>query len=345
MSKRRIRRAAGLVASLIAVSLAWQGFGAGLATTAAAASADDVTVIRYFNNRGSVSIYEIADALGWLKDKHIRIESEGYSQGGPENLVGLASDSVDIAGVATPPLINAIASGAKIVGVMPDGGINADVNSKFFVLAGSDVKTAEDLKDRSIAVNTLGAHLDYTTREYVRDHRLGADAVKLITIPGPQLDLVLRHKQVDVVAVGAWQSVFAGKIQAEGGVRVLFTDYQVLGNIVLGNDAMKKSFIAQHSQAVRDFVTACAKAADWTAAHPDEAKKLFADILRQRGDNPELAKYWPGYGMRPHALYTDHDVQFWIDVLVREGRLERGQFTPADIATNRYNDLANLAQK
>jgi ABC-type nitrate/sulfonate/bicarbonate transport system substrate-binding protein len=345
MSKRQIHRAAGLVASLIAVSVAWQLCGASLTSAAAAASADDVTVIRYLSDRGSVSTFEIADALGWLKDKHIRIESEGFSQGGPESLVALASGSVDIAGAATPAIINAIAGGAKILGVEPDGGVDKDVNSKFFVLAGSDIKTAEDLKDKSIAVNTLGAHLDYTTREYLRDHSLSADDVKLIAIPGPQLDLVLRHKQADVVAVGAWQSIFAGKIEAEGGVRVLFTDYQVLGNIVLGNDAMKKSFIAQHSQAVRDFVTACAKAADWTAAHPEDAKKLFADILRKRGDNPELAKYWPGYGMRQHALFTDHDAQFWIDVLVREGRLERGQFTPADIETNKYNDLANLARK
>jgi len=342
VNTRKRNHKARLVASLIAIAMTCQGAKAGQEN---AVDSEAVTIIRFMSSRGNVATYEIADALGWLKDKHIRIESEGYSQGGPESLVAMASGSVDIAGAAIPAIINAIASGAQIIGVMPDGGVDKDVSSKFFVLASSGIKTPEDLKDKSIAVNTLGAHLDYTTREYLRNHNLPANDVSLMPIPGPQLDQVLRHKQADVVAVGAWQSMFAGKIEAEGDVRVLFTDYQVLGNVVLGTDAMKKAFITEHPQAVRDFVTASAKAVDWTAEHPDEARKLVADLLRKRGDNPELAKYWPGYGLRPHARYTDHDAQFWIDVLVREGRLKPGQLSPADIETDKYNSFAELSQR
>jgi ABC-type nitrate/sulfonate/bicarbonate transport system substrate-binding protein len=324
---------AGAVALLLAVTV-------GPARAHAASTSATGTIIRYFSNRGIAATYEIADALGWLKDKGIRIESVGFSESGPENLVGLTTGAVDLAGVATPPLINAIANGAKVIGVMPDIGTSKDVNSKFFVLADSTINTASNLKNKTIAVNTLGAHLDYTVREFARTHGLQPGDVQLVVVPGPQLDQILRHKQTDVVAVGAWQTVFAGKIAAEGGARVLFTDYQVLGDIVLGNDAMAKSFVAQHPQTVRDFVTASARAADWTAAHPDEARKLFAQILKQRGDNPDLARFWLGYGVRPHALYTEHDARFWIDALVRDGRLKPGQFTPADIVTNTYNAFA-----
>jgi ABC-type nitrate/sulfonate/bicarbonate transport system substrate-binding protein len=333
------RSKAGFVALLVVLVVAWQGF------EARQVRADDVTVVRYLAMRGNVTTYEVADALGWLKDKGIRIESEGYSSGGPESLVAMASGAVDIAGAATPAIINAISGGAKILGVMPDGGVDQNVNSKFFVLAGSDIKAPQDLKDKTIAVNTLGAHLDYVVREYLRNHGLKEDDASLITVPGPQLEQILRHKQADIVAVGAWQSVFAGKIAAEGGVRVLFTDYDVLGPIVLGTDAMEKAFVDKHPQAVKDFVTASARAADWTAEHPDDAKKLLAKILAGRGDNPELAQYWPGYGLREHALYTRNDAQFWIDVLVRGGRLKPGQFTPDDIETSRYNGFTNLAQQ
>jgi ABC-type nitrate/sulfonate/bicarbonate transport system substrate-binding protein len=322
----------------IALSLAVAIGSAGAAS--AASATDNVTVIRFFSNHGIAATYEMAAALGWLKEKGIRIESVGFSESGPENLVALTAGGVDVAGVATPPLINAIANGAKVIGVMPDIGTSQDVNSKFFVLAGSNIKAVQDLKNTSIAVNTLGAHLDYTIREYLRTHGMNNGDVQLVVVPGPQLDQILRHKQADVVAVGAWQTVFAGKIEAEGGARVLFTDYQVLGDIVLGNDAMAKSFIAQHPQAVHDFVAASARAADWTADHLDEARKLFAQILKARGDNPELASYWPGYGVRRHALYTEHDARFWIDALVRDGRLKTGQFTPAEILTNDYNALA-----
>jgi ABC-type nitrate/sulfonate/bicarbonate transport system substrate-binding protein len=340
MRRRWYRRAASAVLS---IALVFAGRSL-VIDRARAADPQSPIVIRYLDSHGNVATYEFAAALGWLGDKGIKLESEGYSQGGPESLVAMASGSEDLAGAAVPAIINAIAGGARILGVMPFGGINQLVNSKFFVLSDSDLKTAPDLKDKSIAVNTLGAHLDYTVREYLRDHGLEEDDAKLITVPGPQLDQILRHKQADVVAVGAWQSVFAGNIEAEGGVRVLFTDYQVLGNMALGSAAMEKAFIERHPQAVKDFVTACAKAADWTAEHPQEAQRLVAKILAARGENAALAKYWPGLGLREHALYTDRDAQFWIDTLVRGGRLQPGQFMAEDIETNKYNRLATLAQ-
>jgi ABC-type nitrate/sulfonate/bicarbonate transport system substrate-binding protein len=329
----------------IGLVLVGQCLAANRAGAADVEGADQATVIRYLAGYGYVAPYEIAEALGWLREKGIRLESAGYSQGGPESLAAMTAGAVDLAGAATPAVINAMAGGAKILGVMPSGGIDKDINSKFFVIADSAIKAAQDLKDKSIAVNTLGAHLDYTVREYLRRHGLPEDDAKLITIPGPQLGQILRHKQTDVVAVGAWQSVFAGKIEEEGGVRVLFTDYDVLGPIVLGTVAMEKAFIDSHPQSVKDFVTASDRAADWTAENPEEAKKLVAKILAERGENAALAKYWLGFGLREHALYTEHDAQFWIDALVRNGRLKAGQFSPEDIETNRYNGLANLAQQ
>ena len=329
----------------IVLVLAGQRLAVDRARAAGANNADQAIALRYLSGYGNVTPFEVADALGWLRDKGIRLELVGYSQGGPESLAAMASGSTDLAGAATPAIINAIAGSARILGVAPSGGINKSVNSKFFVLAGSDIKTARDLKDKSIAVNTLGAHLDYTVREYLRGQGLAEDEVTLITVPGPQLDQILRHKQADVVAVGAWQGILAGKIEAEGGVRVLFTDYDLLGPIVLGTLAIEKAFIAAHPQAVKDFVTVSDRAADWTADHPEEAKRLVAKILAVRGENADLAKYWTGFGLREHALYTDRDAQFWIDVLMRRGLVKPGQFTPEDIETNRYNGLANLARQ
>ena len=93
------------------------------------------------------------------------------------------------------------------------------------------------------------------------------------------------------------------------------------------------------------MVTVSAKTIDWATEHPDEARQLVAETLKARGENPELAQYWPGFGLREHALYTDHDAQFWIDVLVRGGKLKLGQLVPEDVETNKYNDLAHLAQQ
>lgn len=336
------RAALGPLAASATVAV---GLGLAVARAGDPPGPEHPSVIRYLTGYGYVATYELADALGWLRQKGIRLKSQGYSGGGPETLAAMASGSVDVGGAALPAVLNAMAGGARICGVMPGGGIDKHVNSKFYVLANSDIGKPQDLKDRSIAVNTLGAHLDYTVREYLRDHGLPQDAVELIAVPGPQLDQILRHKMADIVAVGAWESIFAGQIDSEGGVRILFTDYDVLGPIALGSIVMEKTFIDTHPEAVKDFVTTTAKAADWSAAHPDAARQLVAGILARRGENAALAKYWPGFGLREHALYTDHDATFWIDALVKSGRLKPGQFAPEDVESNRYNGLASLARQ
>lgn len=125
---------------------------------------------------------------------------------------------------------------------------------------------------------------------------------------------------------------------------MLFTDHDVLGDGVFGNDVMEKAVVDQHPRAVKKFVTASAKAADWAAEHPGEARKLVAQILKKRGENPAGAVYGSGYGLSRHALYRDHDVKFRLDVLVREGKLKPGQFKPEDIAANKYNAYAQHAR-
>ena len=88
-------------------------------------------VIRYLNDHGYVPPFELANTLGFLKGKGIRLETQGYSPGGPKSLAALASGSIDLAGVATPAIINAIADGAKILCIAPRAGVNKEVNSKF----------------------------------------------------------------------------------------------------------------------------------------------------------------------------------------------------------------------
>lgn len=41
------------------------------------------------------------------------------------------------------------------------------------------------------------------------------------------------------MAIGAWKSPIAAQIASEGGLRVLFTDYDVLGDIVLASNVME----------------------------------------------------------------------------------------------------------
>ncbi|MGX5851739.1 ABC transporter substrate-binding protein [Mesorhizobium sp. PL10] len=287
--------------------------------------------IRFLAGRGGFSPHELANELGYFKGLGIELENVGYVGGGPESLFALASGSVDLGSAATPAVINSIAGGNDFVAAYPSNGINSQVKSIFYVLDDSPIKSIADIADKTISVNTLGAHLDYTVREALHSVGLPPDAAKLVVVPGPQLEQTLRSRQVDIAGFGYWQATFSGALVNNGGVRGVFNDTDVLGEIAGGFVVLRRDFIAANPDAARNFVQQSARAADWSRQNPEEARKVLADFLNKRGENGELARYWTGFGLREGAKATDHDVDFWLSILERDGSLPKGKLRAADI--------------
>ncbi|EHS49016.1 aliphatic sulfonate ABC transporter substrate-binding protein [Rhizobium sp. PDO1-076] len=286
---------------------------------------------RYLTSQGGLSAHELAAELGYFDGTGITIENVGYATGGPASLIALASGDVEIGSAATSAVLNSIVGGNDFVAAYPSNGINDQVQSIFYVLEDSPIREIKDIADKSIAVNTLGAHLDYTIREALHSVGLPSDAANQIVVPGPQLEQVLRSGQVDVSAFGYWQTTFEGVAKQNGGLRAIFDDTDVLGDIAGGFVVLRRDFIADHPEAAKVFVEQSQRALDYAREHPEETKALFAKALAERGENPEIAKFFRGYGVRPGGQAVDRDLQFWIDVLVREGKLKEGQLAAKDI--------------
>lgn len=300
-------------------------------------SQDKEITIRYLATPTWVAPYEFASELGYLKEKGIKLEMIGTTFSGPETIMALDSGTAEIGGAATPGTLNAIKGGSKLISLWASMGINKDINGKFYVLENSNIRTPKDIVGKKIAVNTLGAHLDYVVREYLKKNGLSIKDVQLVVIPDTNLEQVLRQGQADVVAVGSWSSTVAGKIEEGGGVRVLFTDYELLGDMAFSIQGFSKEFVKKNPKAVKDFVDAIVKATDWARANPDQAREISKKILSKKGGNPELTKYWKGMDIREHALITNEDVQFWIDRMVESGKLKKGEISLSDVFTNEYN--------
>ncbi|HSX74660.1 MAG TPA: ABC transporter substrate-binding protein [Shinella sp.] len=299
----------------------------GLAGTAAA---DEVT-LRYLASQGDLSAHELAAELGYFEGTGITLENIGYAGGGPASLIALASGDVEIGSAATAAVLNSIAVGNDFVAAYPSNGINKEVQSVFYVLEDSPIKTIKDIAGKSIAVNTLGAHLDHTIREALHSVGLPTDAANQVVVPGPQLEQVLRSGQVDISAFGFWQTTFEGAARKNGGLRAVFDDTAVLGEIAGGFVVLRRDFVKAHPEAAKTFVEQSARALDYAREHPEETRKILAKALQERGDNPDIAQYFRGYGVRAGGLPVERDVQFWIDVLVREGKLKEGQLVAKDI--------------
>lgn len=293
-------------------------------------AAEDVK-FRYLASQGGLSAHELAAELGYFDGTGITIENVGYATGGPASLIALASGDVEVGGAATSAVLNAIVGGNDFVAAYPSNGINDEVQSIFYVLEDSPIREIKDIAGKSIAVNTLGAHLDYTIREALHSVGLPSDAANQIVVPGPQLEQVLRSGQVDVSAFGYWQTTFEGAARQNGGLRAIFDDTDVLGEIAGGFVVLRRDFIEKHPEAARVFVEQSERALDYAREHPEETKAVFAKALAERGENPDIAQYFRGYGVRPGGKAVERDLLFWIDVLVREGKLKEGQLTAKDI--------------
>jgi ABC-type nitrate/sulfonate/bicarbonate transport system substrate-binding protein len=278
-----------------------------------------------------LSAHELAAELGYFDGTGVSIENVGYATGGPASLIALASGDVEIGSAATSAVLNSIIGGNDFVAAFPSNGINNEVQSIFYVLEDSPIRDIKDIAGKSIAVNTLGAHLDYTIREALHSVGLPADAANQIVVPGPQLEQVLRSGQVDISAFGYWQTTFEGAARQKGGLRAIFDDTDILGEIAGGFIVLRRDFIEKHPEAAKVFVEQSERALDYAREHPEETKAILAKALAERGENAEIAQYFRGYGVRPGGKAVERDLQFWIDVLVREGKLKEGQLSASDI--------------
>lgn len=300
------------------------------ALSGSAFAAEEVK-FRYLASQGGLSAHELAAELGYFDGTGITIENVGYATGGPASLIALASGDVEIGSAATSAVLNSIIGGNDFVAAYPSNGINDEVQSIFYVLEDSPIRDIKDIAGKSIAVNTLGAHLDYTIREALHSVGLPTDAANQIVVPGPQLEQVLRSGQVDISAFGYWQTTFEGVAKQKGGLRAIFDDTDVLGEIAGGFVVLRRDFIEKHPEAAKVFVEQSERALDYAREHPKETKVIFAKALAERGENGDIAQYFRGYGVRQGGKAVERDLQFWIDVLVREGKLKQGQLSAIDL--------------
>lgn len=317
-------------------------FAAGLfISTAPAALAEqpEPVEIRYLASQGGLAAHELADALGYFEGTGITIRNVGYAQGGPASLFALASGDVELGSAATAAVLNSIAGGNDFVAAYPSNGINKGTESIFYSLEGSPIKSIKDLAGKTIAVNTLGAHLDYTVREALHANGLPENAAKLVVVPGPQLEQVLRSGQVDVTAFGYWQKTFEGAALKNGPLQKIFGDTDVLGEIAGGFIVMRRDWIKAHPEAARVFVEKSQAALEYARLNPEETRKVMAVKLAERNENPDIAQFFTGYGVREGGKAVPRDLQFWIDILARGGVLKPGQLKAEEI----LYDPANFA--
>jgi ABC-type nitrate/sulfonate/bicarbonate transport system substrate-binding protein len=312
--------------------------------------ADTQTKIRLLDS-SAPSDWELASRLTGkdiLAEEGVQLDNITLAQsgGGTISIQSLLANNVDYATSAWPAWINAIAGGGKIKAVatgMTTSGTNP--GNGLVVLENSAIRTVKDLAGKKIAVNVLGASADYEIREYLRRNGLSIDQVELMVVPGPQIEQVLRSGQVDVAAWTMGGGIDYEIAMSHGGLRELpgTQRYAIRGETITMGSGFRQDFIKKHPLLVRHFVTVLEKSKrvlwDEFQKDPQRVKKAYADIAPAKGGNPELAKYYRPTFSPDYPFAKDNDLQWWIDILVAEGKLKPGQISPSAVYTNEYNSF------
>jgi ABC-type nitrate/sulfonate/bicarbonate transport system substrate-binding protein len=331
-----------VLASLLAIPIA-VAVSAGCGKHDAGTTADGKTVLRYQGSTSQVQPFELAADLGYFSKIQLKWESDTTS--GPANIQAAATRQVEFGSAFNGAVIKLIAGGAPVTSVLSSYGADEQSYTGYFVRDDSGITSARDLIGKKVGVNTLGAHHEFITREWLHDQGLSESEisqVQFVVLPPVSTEQALRQRQIDVAAL---QGTFRDNALARGGVRALYTDKDLFGQFDYGTYVFRNDFIKEHADAVRDFVQGTARAIRWLQVTPrDQVVARFADIIHKRGrnENTGLLQYYHSSGIPvPGAVIAEKELQIWIDWLVRNGQLPAGKVTAKDIYTNQFNPYAN----
>jgi ABC-type nitrate/sulfonate/bicarbonate transport system substrate-binding protein len=291
---------------------------------------------------GQVSFPELAEDLGYLAPT--RLTFIGSTISGPQDIQTVVTGDTDYGVAFNGAIIKLIAAKAPIRAVVAGYGTDETTFMGFYVTENGPIRTARDLIGKKVSMNTLGAHSEFVLREYLARNGLTpkeAEQVTFVVVPPISSEQSLRAGQVDVAALNG---LLRDKALERGGLRLLFSDYQLYGGFNAGSYVFRTKFIEQNPKTVARFVDGTARAIEWArTTPPDQVIARFEDIIRKRGRNEDASavRYWKTTGITsPGGTVRERDLQLWIDWLVHAGELKAGEVTPAQLFTNEFNPFA-----
>ncbi|MEV5646981.1 ABC transporter substrate-binding protein [Nocardia sp. NPDC052254] len=306
-------------------------------------TADGKTILRYQGQTGTVSPVELAADLGYFAA--IELKWVGDTTSGPANIQAATTKQIEFGSAFNGAVVKLVAGGAPVTSVLSSYGADDLSFTGYYVRDDSGITTARDLIGKKVGVNTLGAHHEFVTRQWLHDQGLTdgeIEQVQLVVLPPVNTEQALREKQIDIAALsGPLQDIAL----AHGGIHPLYTDKGLFGQFDYGTYVFRKDYIQGHKDAVADFVQGTARATRWLQTTPhDRVVARLADIIGKRGrnENTTLLNSYKSAGIPvPGAVIEDREVQIWIDWLVRNGELPAGKLAAEDIYTNEFNPYAN----
>lgn len=305
-------------------------------------TSDGKTVIRYQDAAGNLSLFQLADALGYLPD--IQLKDIGIVQGGPQALQAVGTGQADIAGAFTGATENVIANGTPLTAVVSFLGSNSSVYGGVLTKSGSTLTKPQDFIGKKIAVNTLGAQWEATLDTWFTAAGMTPDQIKqveLVPLPAINSEAAVRNGQVDAALISG--ALFTQALKTPG-LKVVVKDTDILGDYDGDQYVMANSWLKGHPAAAKEFVGGMAKALVYTQTHSvaDTLNiiKPYLEAHDLKDDATALSSYLGTGVSAKGGVISARDFSRWIPWLQQKG-LIKGTPDVSKMFTNEYNPYAN----
>lgn len=224
--------------------------------------------------------------------------------------------SVQVGGPTPTVLLQANDGGLDLVIVAGCSGLDADNREEaLMVRKGLPIAGPADLVGRKVGVPGLNAYYHVLTRKWLADHGVDWTRVNFVEVPFTQSADVLRSGSVDVVATG---QPFSTRIIADGIGSVLAPTFEMApaGTPSLLY-AATRDWVRANPAAVPAFAAAIADAVAFQSRDPDGARESAGKFIKLPPDVLRTLRL-PAL----QASVTPAQVQFWVDVMNKQGMLQ-----------------------
>ncbi|HEX9059222.1 MAG TPA: ABC transporter substrate-binding protein [Clostridia bacterium] len=279
-----------------------------------------------------VSIYDIAEELGFPKEENLKFEFVGAVDPG-QLVASVVAGKIDVGGAHINRTIAGISAGAKIKAVVAQTVTTKEIPHMTYITeAGSPINSAADLAGKRLGIYAFGGCNEYIPYGYMLKNGIDAPKgkFKIVVAPESKLEQALKQKEVDIIGLHDSPS----NILKRGNYKVVFSDYDVWEEIGGGTPLyFSQKFIKEKPDVVRRFVKVIAKTNSWVNKNPQKAVEITAKKYKV---NPEILR---SNIYVEDGVIKDETVTVWIDLLKKFGEI-KSDIKPSDIYTNEFNENA-----
>jgi sulfonate transport system substrate-binding protein len=261
-----------------------------------------------------------------------------YISASPAHITAIAAGEIEIAALnfASFPIAieNAGLTDLRIVCDELEDGFEDYVTGQYMVRNDSGLKTAADLKGKTVAVNGLGTGVDLAMRTFMLKSGLHYPGdFTIVEVPFPNMKAVLLEKKVDL-NTEALPFMYDPELNQQA--HTLFTFKDALGGAELSFWVMRKDFIDKNRAAVLDLLEDTVRAYRWyhDPANHKEAVEILSKFTKLPPERLDWAFTKRDDYRDPNGIVDLPELQRNVDAVYKLG------FIKSEIEVSKYADLS-----